>query len=80
MSLLGRLTHRQVKNEYDRYKSQTAKILHVLKNEENVTTVRLERIAFNYTARISGLRKEGHVILASYLKPGVWRYTYKGQK
>jgi hypothetical protein len=68
-----------VKDEILRRKSQTQKILEKLQDGEQ-TNVVLQRIAFNYTMRISELRKEGHVIVASYVKPGVYRYTYLGNK
>lgn len=67
------------KKEFERRKSQCQQILELLKSGD-ATTDQLQGIAFNYTMRISDLRKEGHKILATYLKPGVWLYTYKGHK
>lgn len=69
-----------VKQEIDRRKSQTQRILELLKSKPYVFTHDLERIAFNYTMRVSELRKEGHVIVAVYEKPGMYRYLYQGQK
>lgn len=68
--------------EIDRRKSQTARILDLLKKMPNgsVTNVDLQKIAFNYTMRVSELRKEGHKILAMYDRPGIFRYFYKGVK
>lgn len=66
--------------EMQRRRSQSARILDLLKSGDEVTTLNLARIAFDYTARVSELRKEGHVILAEYEKPGVFRYSYLGQK
>lgn len=68
-----------VRKEVDRRKSQTQRILDVLKGDREVTNATLNRIGFDYTARISELRKEGHVILAEYVKPGLFRYHYQGQ-
>lgn len=65
--------------EKKRQKSQSQKILELLV-EGNATTLTLNKIAFNYTMRISELRKEGHVIIAMYEKPGVYSYTYLGQR
>jgi hypothetical protein len=69
-----------VKAEILRRKSQSARILDLLKQGGEITNVDLQRIAFNYTMRISELRKEGHVIVSTYEKPGVWSYTYLGSK
>lgn len=68
-----------VRAEYTRRISQRQKILNVLKTKRNVTNIDLQRIAFNYTMRVSELRKDGHMISAVYEKPGVYRYIYKGQ-
>ena len=67
-----------VREEINRRKSQSQRILELLKQRRQVTNIDLQRIAFNYTMRVSELRKEGHKILADYVKPGVFRYTYLG--
>lgn len=67
-----------MKLEMQRRKSQRTRILDLLKIGDEVTTLQLQRIAFNYTMRISELRKDGHKILAEYEKPGVFSYTYLG--
>lgn len=69
-----------VRLEINRRKSQTVRILELLTSGKEVTNIDLQKIAFNYTMRISELRKEGHVILATYEKPGVFSYAYLGQK
>jgi hypothetical protein len=70
-----------LRQEIPRRKSQTAQILELLKHEPhgNLTNIDLQKIAFNYTMRVSELRKEGHEIEAEYVKPGVFRYFYQGQ-
>lgn len=76
------LTKQQdVKAEIDRRKSQTQRILELLKKMPNgrLTNADLQKIAFNYTMRVSELRKEGHKIQAVYQEPGLFRYFYKGQ-
>jgi len=65
--------------EKKRQKSQREKILELLVSG-NATTLTLNKIAYNYTMRISELRKDGHVIIAMYEKPGVYNYTYLGQR
>ena len=69
-----------LRDELTRRKSQSARILDVLASGKDVTNIDLQRIAFNYTMRVSELRKEGHVIIASYERPGVFSYTYLGCK
>lgn len=68
-----------VKAEILRRKSQRLRILDLLKSGQDITNVDLQRIAFNYTMRISELRKDGHRIVSTYEKPGVFNYTYLGQ-
>lgn len=68
-----------VKAEILRRKSQRLRILDLLKSGQDITNVDLQRIAFNYTMRISELRKDGHRIVSTYEKPGVFSYTYLGQ-
>ncbi len=69
-----------VRDEINRRKSQSQRILELLTSGKEVTNIDLQKIAFNYTMRVSELRKENHVIVASYEKPGIYRYTYLGQK
>lgn len=69
-----------VRDEINRRKSQSVRILELLTSGQEVTNIDLQRIAFNYTMRISELRKDGHVIIASYERPGVYHYAYLGQK
>jgi len=69
-----------VKAEILRRKSQAARILELLKKGEPVYTYDLQNIAFNYTMRISELRKEGYLVEAEYVKPGVFRYIFNGHE
>lgn len=78
--MFGIAKKQDVKLEINRRKSQTARILDLLKSGGDITNIDLQRIAFNYTMRVSELRKEGHVILATYEKPGVFNYAYLGEK
>lgn len=70
----------ELRTEMERRKSQRLRILDLLKSGKDITNIDLQRIAFNYTMRVSELRKDGHVIFAEYEKPGIYRYTYAGQK
>jgi hypothetical protein len=70
-----------VKQEISRYQSQRMRILKRLRDEQHgtITNVDLQRIAFNYTMRVSELRKDGHRIMAVYKQPGIWNYYYLGK-
>lgn len=79
------LTKKQpdMRKEMGRRKSQSQRILELLKDSRKsgkpVYTRDLQRIAFKYSSRLDNLKKEGHRWIAEYVKPGVFRYTYKGQ-
>lgn len=68
------LLHRQPKL------SQTARILQLLKAKGRVTNVELNRICFRYSARISDLRREGHIIVSNRVRQGVWEFTYRAER
>ncbi len=70
----------EIKLEYARRKSQTSRMLEAFKLKGELTTVDLSRIGTGCSSRLHTLRKEGHVILSSFEKPGKWRYTYIGEK
>lgn len=69
-----------VRQEKEAYIGQSRKILALLQTKEVVYTYELERIAFNYTMRISELRKKGWSIVSTYERRGVWAYTLLGNK
>lgn len=69
-----------VKTAINRRKSHEAQILDMFTRGETVNTTTLRRFSANHTARLSELRKEGHVIKANYLGNGVYEYQYFGQK
>lgn len=50
----------------------------MLKSEGTVTNRDLNKICFRYGARIHELRKEGHKIVTSRVKEGLFSFTYKG--
>lgn len=76
--MFGQTKQLDLKQELQRRKSQTQRILERVKAGD-CSNVDLARIGTRYTERVRELRKEGHVILAIYEKPGLWRYVYKGQ-
>lgn len=78
--MFGLKKKQDVRAEINRRKSQTARILELLQKGGDITNIDLQRIAFNYTMRVSELRKEGHVIIATFNRPGVFDYTYLGCK
>lgn len=67
-----------MRKEFERRKSQSQRILELLQKGE-CTNIDLQKIALNYTMRVSELRKDGHKIVSIYEKPGVYRYVYLGQ-
>jgi hypothetical protein len=82
---MWRLHERTVKTEdiraeFDRRKSQTARLLAQFKKQGELNTADLQRIGTGCSSRIHELRKEGHIIVPTYEKPGMWRYVYLGQK
>ena len=58
--------------------TQTARILHLLKNKKVVTNTELNRICFRYGARIFELRREGYIIKSNHVKDGQWEFSYHG--
>lgn len=74
------MTHEDVKKEMNRRKSQVARMLEMFKQKGELTTRDLQRIGTGCSSRLNTLRKEGHVIVAQYEKPGMFRYVYLGQK
>jgi hypothetical protein len=79
-SIFGNTAEPDMKEEMKRRKSQCDKIITLFESGKAITTVELMNVAANYTMRISDLRKKGHVITAEYVKPGVYHYTYVGNK
>lgn len=69
-----------VRDAIKRRMTHEAMILDMFKRGDEVSTTTLSRFSRNHTARISGLRKEGHVIIRNYEGNGIYSYTYLGQK
>lgn len=70
-----------VKDEIDRRKSNTHRILRLLKKKGHATNSQLIAIGgYRYGARLFELRQEGHVIVSVHVKDGLWDFIYKGQK
>jgi len=71
----------QLKLEIDRRKSTTARMLEAFKYVGVLTTADLQHhFGTGCSSRLKELRKEGHQIVTSYVKPGFYTYTYKGLK
>jgi hypothetical protein len=69
-----------LREEMSRRKSHRNTFLARLKSGDYIDTNDLARVSRNHTARISELRKEGHVILSQYEGHGVYSYHYLGSK
>jgi hypothetical protein len=58
--------------------SQTARVLRLLKERGSVTNVEFnDMVCYRFSARIHELRNEGHEIISTREKGGVWRFTLK---
>jgi hypothetical protein len=68
-----------VREEMKRRKSQRLQMLNAFKDRRELTTADLQRIGTGCSSRLRELRKDGHMIVSIYEKPGSWRYVYKGQ-
>lgn len=66
--------------EMQRRKGQRLTMLEQFKRHGELTTKDLMRIGTGCSSRLRELRDDGHVIVAVYLKPGMWRYIYKGKR
>lgn len=56
------------------------RILDLLRTNGESRNIDMVKICINYRARISEMRKDGHIILAQRVSETVWRYIYMGQK
>ena len=64
--------------EMERRSTMEAKMLLAFQTEGELTTHDLQRFGTGCSSRLHSLRKEGHVIPGTYVKPGLYRYTYLG--
>lgn len=70
-----------MREEMKRRASKKKTLLQMFQTKGELTTAEIMRdYGTGVSSRIHELRKEGHVILASYEKPGLYRYTYVGSK
>jgi len=69
-----------MKLEFYRRGSQTAVMLQQFKLKGVLTTSDLMRIGTGCSSRLKELRNDGYIIVASYEKPGLYSYTYRGHK
>lgn len=69
-----------MREEMKRRMSQKQRILRLFQEKHQVTNLDLARISYRYSARIGDLRKEYKIPSPKYIKPGVFLYTYKGEK
>jgi len=74
-----KITQAEVRQEINRRKSQTARMLEAFQKYGELTTRDLQRIGTGCSSRLHTLRSEGHKIVAVYVKPGFYRYVYLGQ-
>ena len=70
----------ELRTEMKRRSSARMRMLDTFKKQGELTTAEINRFGTGCSSRIKELRKEGHVIVATYERPGVYRYTYLGNK
>lgn len=69
-----------LKEELLRRQSTTARLLSTLKKYGEINTRELQRnFGTGCSSRLHELRVEGHEIQAVYVRPGFYRYVYKGR-
>lgn len=70
-----------LKEEMKRRASTRQTLLQTFKQKGELTTKEIMNgYGTGVSSRIHELRKEGHVIVAQYEKPGLYRYVYLGEK
>lgn len=75
------LTGEQIKPEMALRKSRRANLLVAFEEKGELYTGDLLEIAgTGMSSRLKELKRKGHIILSSYEAPGLWRYTYIGNK
>lgn len=60
--------------------SKREDLLDLFKLRKAMFNYELNAICYRYSARIKELRDAGWDIVTSYVKPGVFKYTFKGRK
>lgn len=73
------MNNTELKLEFDRRKSKTARLLELFKAKGEITTRDLYTFGTGCSSRLKELRREGHKIVAIYERPGFYRYVYMGQ-
>lgn len=70
-----------LRQELKRRNTTKESMLRAFKNEGELTTADLiRRFGTGCSSRLFELRREGHVIVPTYERPGCYRYTYIGTK
>lgn len=69
-----------MRQEMKRRMSQEQRMLRLFQEKRQVTNVQLAQISYRYSARIGNLRKKYRIPAPLYIKPGVYLYTYLGEK
>lgn len=66
--------------ELRRRKSNRLSMLEEFKMRGTLTTKDLMRYGPGMSSRIKELKKDGYIIIATYLRPGMWEYAYHGHE
>jgi hypothetical protein len=63
-----------------RRKNRRLTLLESFKKHGELTTHDLRFFGTGVSSRIHELREDGHVIVPTYERPGLYRYIYKGKR
>jgi hypothetical protein len=77
---MTQMTIDEVKTEMMRRKSNRNSMLLEFKRKKELTTEDMMRFGPGMSSRLKELKKQGHIIVSAYVRPGLWKYTYKGHE
>lgn len=80
MTIQTELPVLNLREEMKRRANRRASMLRAFQKEGTLTTKDLLRFGPGLSSRLHELRKDGHVIVTQYEKPGEYSYTYLGSK
>lgn len=69
-----------LREEMKRRAGRRQSMLRAFQQQGTLTTKELNRFGTGCSSRLHELRKEGHVIVPQYERPGEYSYTYLGSK
>lgn len=78
---MTQMTFDDVLAEMKRRKTKRDDLLEAFQKQGELYTGDILMIAgTGMSSRLKELKRRGHIIIPSYEKPGLWRYTYLGER